>query len=80
MTPTQIVTAAVVEVLGVTEEQATPNADIQCDLKGDSLDVLEIVMEIEDANGLSFSDLEVQGAKTVGDLITMVAGKMGVAA
>lgn len=78
MTPTQIVTSAVSEVLGVTE--ASPNADIQCDLGGDSLDTLEIVMLIEDAHGLHFADLEVQACKTVGDLIEMTAKKMGVAA
>lgn len=81
MTPTQIVATAVKECLGVTDEQASnPNADIQCDLGGDSLDTLEIVMMIEDAHGLNFSDLEVQGCKTVGDLVKMVAAKMGVAA
>lgn len=81
MTPTQIVATAVKECLGVTDEQASnANADVQCDLGGDSLDTLEIVMMIEDAHGLNFSDLEVQGCKTVGDLVTMVAAKMGVAA
>lgn len=81
MTPTQIVATAIIETLGVTDEQArNQNADIQCDLGGDSLDTLEIVMMIEDAHGLNFSDLEVQGCKTVGDLVAMVAAKMGVVA
>lgn len=81
MTPTQIVIKAVAQVLCVPEEEASnPNADIQCDLGGDSLDTLEIVMNIEDAHGLHFSDLEVQGCKTVGDLVMMVAKKMGVPA
>jgi acyl carrier protein len=81
MTPTEIVATAIVETLGVTDEQARdPSADIQCDLGGDSLDTLEIVMLIEDAHGLHFADLEVQACKTVGDLVGMTAAKMGVAA
>lgn len=81
MTPTDIVAIAIIQALGVTDEQARDqSADIQCDLGGDSLDTLEIVMLIEDAHGLHFADLEVQSCKTVGDLVTITAAKMGVAA
>lgn len=68
--PAIIVRDAIVTVLGVDPERASdPEARIVEDLGGDSLDAVEIAMEIEDALGLQMLLDQLEEAKTVADLI-----------
>jgi acyl carrier protein len=49
-----------------------PTMRIKEDLGADSLDVVEILMNIEDKYGISISDEALNEIKTVGDLINFV--------
>jgi acyl carrier protein len=61
-----------VEQLGVDEEQVTNDASFQADLDADSLDLVELIMELEDQFGLKISDEDAQKIATVGQAIDYV--------
>ena len=44
---------------------------------GDSLALVELVMDLEDAYGIDLSEAEVAGAGTVGGLVDLVLAKSG---
>ena len=58
----------VVEQLGVSEDQVTPEAKFIEDLGADSLDVVEMLMAIEDDLGVIISDDDAVRLKTVRDV------------
>lgn len=53
-------------------ETFTAASDLRNDLRLDSLDGIEIVIEIEDARGISFDDGILASARTVGDLVAAI--------
>jgi len=61
------VRSILVEQLGVDEEQVTDDASFQGDLDADSLDLVELIMELEDQFGLKISDEDAQKIATVGE-------------
>jgi acyl carrier protein len=61
-----------VEQLGVDEEQVTEDASFQGDLDADSLDLVELIMELEDQFGLKISDEDAQQIATVGQAVEYV--------
>ena len=61
-----------VEQLGVDEEQVTEDASFQGDLDADSLDLVELIMELEDQFGLKISDEDAQQIATVGEAVEYV--------
>jgi acyl carrier protein len=63
-----------VEQLGVDEEQVTDDASFQGDLDADSLDLVELIMELEDQFGLKISDEDAQKIATVGEAVDYVVG------
>jgi acyl carrier protein len=66
------VRAILVEQLGVDEEQVTEDASFQADLDADSLDLVELIMELEDQFGLKISDEDAQKISTVGQAVDYV--------
>jgi len=50
----------------------TDNKRIKEDLGADSLDVVEILMNVEDKYGITVPDETLMGIKTVGDLVAVV--------
>jgi acyl carrier protein len=50
------------------------------DLDADSLDLYELVMELEDTYGLTVSDEEAARIETVGQAVDFVVGRLGVGA
>ena len=61
-----------VEQLGVDDGQVTEDASFQGDLDADSLDLVELIMELEDQFGLKISDEDAQKIETVGQAVDYV--------
>lgn len=64
------VTKIIVEKLGITDSEVTPEASFTTDLGADSLDTVELIMEFEKQFDISIPDAEAETIKTVGDAIT----------
>ena len=60
-------------VLDVDAEDITPESSFKDDLGADSLDLLTIVTEIEDALGISIEDDDLEGIVTVQDALDAIA-------
>jgi acyl carrier protein len=65
-----------VEQLGVDEADVTMEASFQDDLDADSLDLVEMIMEMEDKFSVKISDEEAQKISTVGEAVEFVAGRV----
>jgi len=67
----------IVEQLDVEESQVTMEASFRDDLEADSLDVVELVMELEDEFDLEIGDEEAEKITTVGDAVKYIESKQG---
>ena len=63
------------EVMNVTPERVTAEADIYDDLGGDDLDRLEITMAVEEEFGIELSDDDL-GFMTIGSLVENIDNKL----
>ena len=68
------VKAIIVDKLGVDESEVTNEASFTNDLGADSLDTVELIMELEKEFDIQIPDDEAEGIATVGDAITFVEG------
>lgn len=62
----------IVDQLDVEEDKVTMEASFREDLEADSLDVVELVMELEDEFDLEIADEEAEKINTVGDAVTFI--------
>lgn len=66
----------ITERLDVSLAKVTDEARVVDDLKADSLDTIELTMEIEECFGIAIADAEAQTLRTVGDIIACVIRKL----
>jgi acyl carrier protein len=62
----------IVEELSVEAEKVTMESRLAEDLGADSIDAVELIMNIEDEFEIQVSDEEAQNIKTVGDLVKYI--------
>jgi acyl carrier protein len=62
----------VVDRLSVDEADVKPEASFKDDLDADSLDIVELVMELEDEFNLEISDEDAEKIQTVGDVVSYI--------
>lgn len=62
----------VVDRLGAEESEVTLEANFKDDLGADSLDVVELVMELEDEFDLEISDEDAEKITTVGEVVNYI--------
>ncbi|MES2765691.1 MAG: acyl carrier protein [Bacteroidota bacterium] len=65
----------VVNKLGVEESQVTPQASFTNDLGADSLDTVELIMELERVFEITIEDADAEKIQTVGDAITYLESR-----
>lgn len=66
------VTKVIVDRLGVDESEVKIEASFREDLGADSLDVVELVMELEDEFDMEISDDDAEKIATVGDAVSYI--------
>jgi acyl carrier protein len=71
------VTKVIVDRLGVDESEVKMEASFRDDLGADSLDVVELVMELEDEFDMEISDEDAEQISTVGSAVTFIESKQG---
>ncbi|WLV25730.1 acyl carrier protein [Aciduricibacillus chroicocephali] len=64
----------IVDQLDVDADKVTMEASFKEDLEADSLDVVELVMEFEDAFDMEISDEDAEKIQTVGDAVNYING------
>ena len=73
--PEEKVKDSIVEELGVERDKLTDGASFMEDLGADSLDTVELVMELEKAFNLQIPDEDAEKIGTVGDAVKYIKGK-----
>ena len=66
----------IADKLGVAETEITEKANFVSDLGADSLDVVELVMEIEKKFDINIPDHDAETFKTVGDAVEYLSSKL----
>ncbi len=67
----QRVQRLIVERFGLTEDKVTHEMTFE-DLGADSIDVFELIMELEDTFSVQFEDSRIEALKNVGDVVTYI--------
>ncbi|AZP05212.1 acyl carrier protein [Jeotgalibaca ciconiae] len=62
----------IIERFGVDEEKVSRELTFQEDLGADSLDVVELIMEMEDVFGIQISDEDAERINTIGDAVDYI--------
>jgi len=75
MTLEEKVIDLIVEQLDVTKEECVPEASFLDDLGADSLDLVELIMEMEETFNIQVADEELEKIRTVQDVIDFLRSK-----
>jgi len=66
----------IAERLSKDKGSISENSNVVADLGADSLDIAEIMMDLEDAFGIKLEDDQAEGPQTVGDIIAHIEKKV----
>jgi acyl carrier protein len=66
----------IVQELSVPEEKVKESSTFESDLRADSLDVVELVMELEEKFEIEIPEEDFEQIRTVGDLVRYIQGKL----
>ena len=66
----------VIERLEINEDEVTLDADIQKDLGADSITVVEMIIELEDAFDIDIPDEEAEKLLTIRDVVDYVKARL----
>ncbi len=66
------VRAAIAKQLDIPEAEITAESRLIEDLKADSLDIVELIMDLEQQYGVQIPDDELPGIRSVGDIVKYV--------
>ena len=61
------ISEVIAEQMGISKDKITPETTFAEDLNADSLDVFQIISELEEVFGMEFSNEDAESIKTVGD-------------
>jgi len=75
MTLEEKVIDLIVEQLDVTREECVPEASFIDDLGADSLDLVELIMEMEETFNIQVADEDLEKIRTVQDVIDFLRSK-----
>jgi len=67
----------IAEQMGISKDRITPETKFQQDLNADSLDIFQIVSELEDVFGMEFDNDDAANIATVGDAVKYVEKALG---
>ena len=75
MTLEEKVISIIAEQLDVEREECVPEASFTDDLGADSLDLVELIMEMEETFDIQIADNELEKIRTIKDVLDFLKGK-----
>jgi len=75
MTLEEKVISIIMEQLDVTREECSTEASFIDDLGADSLDLVELIMEMEEIFDVQIADNELEKIRTIGDVLNFLKSK-----
>jgi acyl carrier protein len=75
MTLEEKVIGIIMEQLDVTREECVPEASFLDDLGADSLDLVELIMEMEETFAIQIADSELQQIRSIKDVLDYLRNK-----
>ena len=75
MTLEEKVIGIIMEQLDVTREECVPDASFIDDLGADSLDLVELIMEMEETFDVQIADNELEKIRTIQDVLDYIRSK-----
>ena len=67
----------IAEQMGIAKDSITENTTFKNDLNADSLDIFQIISELEEIFGMEFENDDAENIKTVGDAAEYVKKALG---
>lgn len=74
---TERVKSIIVDQLGVSLEEVTPEASFIEDLGADSLDIVELIMALEEEYNIEIPDEDAEKIQTVQDVTSYIEARQG---